>query len=118
MLGMFAVLAAVMLMLTAVMAIWSPQTPDNVMAAFACFDVAPLVIFGAVMLPIVTGDKRRRARRIRGGFCLTCGYDLGHAAHDVCPECDPALVCPDCEYDLTGNTTGRCPECGTATRPT
>ena len=29
----------------------------------------------------------RRLIRKRRGRCVRCGYDLGHAEHDVCPEC-------------------------------
>lgn len=29
---------------------------------------------------------RRRARRARG-HCSSCGYDITHADHDLCPEC-------------------------------
>ena len=29
----------------------------------------------------------RRVIRHRSGRCVACGYDLGHAEHDTCPEC-------------------------------
>ena len=29
----------------------------------------------------------RRVVRQRRGRCVACGYDLGHADHDACPEC-------------------------------
>ncbi len=29
----------------------------------------------------------RRLDRRRRGLCPACGYDLGHAQHDTCPEC-------------------------------
>jgi hypothetical protein len=45
----------------------------------------------AVPLPVLWAiQKRRHARRVRAGHCLSCGYSL------------------------RGNTTGICPECGTA----
>lgn len=31
--------------------------------------------------------KRGYHRRMAGGRCVRCGYDLRGAAHEVCPEC-------------------------------
>ncbi len=46
-------------------------------------------IFCAAILRLLTlgpSTARRMIRRKRG-HCIKCGYDLSHAAHEVCPEC-------------------------------
>ena len=49
------------------------------------------IFYGAILWPLIGGPfvLRRHIRRKRG-LCLTCGYDLRHAEHDVCPECGAA----------------------------
>ncbi len=46
-------------------------------------------LFYAVLLWLLWSAPfaTRRLIRKRRGHCLKCGYDLGHAEHDVCPEC-------------------------------
>ena len=38
--------------------------------------------------PLIGGPfALRRLIRRKRGHCITCGYDLGHADHEACPEC-------------------------------
>jgi hypothetical protein len=50
----------------------------------------PYVVFLLGVLPVVSVTRhvrrRRRARRLRTGWCAACGYDL-RATPDRCPEC-------------------------------
>jgi len=47
-----------------------------------------LLLFGVASLPVLLHirNHRRRARRIRLGQCIACGYDL-RATTQRCPEC-------------------------------
>ena len=46
------------------------------------------VLYAAILwLLWSTPFATRRLIRKRRGRCIRCGYDLGHAEHDVCPEC-------------------------------
>ncbi len=44
--------------------------------------------YAAILWPLICGPfaLRRHIRRKRG-LCVSCGYDLRHADHEVCPEC-------------------------------
>ena len=41
-------------------------------------------------LPIRGPFTLRRHIRRKRGLCVACGYDLGHADHEACPECGAA----------------------------
>lgn len=52
---------------------------------------ANTALYGVVLWLVVRGPRTvRRYDRRRRGRCLSCGYDLGHVKHDVCPECGTA----------------------------
>ncbi|MCH8152927.1 MAG: hypothetical protein IH830_11215 [Planctomycetes bacterium] len=46
------------------------------------------LFYAAILWPLISGPfaLRHHIRRKRG-LCVSCGYDLRHANHDVCPEC-------------------------------
>ncbi len=44
--------------------------------------------YAAILWLLIPGPfALRRFLRVRRGLCVACGYDLGHAQHDTCPEC-------------------------------
>lgn len=48
----------------------------------------PSVVLAAYPIALLCGiPRRRRARRLRLGLCLRCGYDLTGNTSGVCPEC-------------------------------
>ncbi len=54
------------------------------------------LLYGTVLwllcvAPLAPFRVRRYLRRKRG-HCIKCGYDLRHAAHEVCPECGAGTV--------------------------
>lgn len=52
--------------------------------AAAIFAIAPLSLSGSIVM------RRRAARRLAGGLCFACGYDL-RASLGRCPECGRAF---------------------------
>ena len=53
---------------------------------------ADMTLFGAAWMLLLAGPGLvRRVRRHRRGLCIECGYDLGHAGHDRCPECGSTI---------------------------
>lgn len=49
------------------------------------------VFYGAIFWLVIPGPKLlRRVMRRRHGRCPTCGYDMSHHDHDICPECGAA----------------------------
>ncbi len=49
---------------------------------------ANTVFYAVVLWLLIPGPfVLRRVIRHRRGRCVACGYDLGHAEHDTCPEC-------------------------------
>ncbi len=49
---------------------------------------ANTLFYAAILWLVIPGPfaLRRHIRRKRG-LCVACGYDLGHADHEACPEC-------------------------------
>ncbi len=46
------------------------------------------LLYAALLWPLWSAPfATRRLIRKRRGQCVRCGYDLGHAEHEVCPEC-------------------------------
>ncbi len=49
------------------------------------------IFYAAILWLLIPGPcALRRLVRRRRGLCPACGYDLGHAEHDTCPECGVA----------------------------
>ncbi len=50
------------------------------------------LFYGAILWLVIPGPfALRRIIRRKRGVCVTCGYDLRHADHAVCPECGAAI---------------------------
>ena len=45
------------------------------------------IIYTAILLMLFAPFTARRMIRRNRGLCIKCGYDLGYAEHEVCPEC-------------------------------
>ena len=81
-------------------AIWSPADrtlPPDMMPSDLLILVVPYWgvcllsgILPAIWLPLAA-RRFRRARRLRRGRCVACGYDL-RASGDICPECGRSVV--------------------------
>ena len=53
---------------------------------------ANTLFYAAVLWLLIPGPfVLRRVIRLRRGLCPACGYDLGHAEHEGCPECGRTL---------------------------
>ncbi len=75
-------LVSLVLIVVPVWALFSaPGYPIVLVALFA----APIVLVPAAMLLNLWGSQS--PNRDGDQRCTSCGYDLSHADHDVCPEC-------------------------------
>lgn len=77
----------------------------------------PVALLIAYPVWAVVGDRlirRLRRRRLRGGHCGACGYDLTGNVTGVCSECGTPVtdICSKCGYALGGVESTSCPWCG------
>ncbi len=50
--------------------------------------IVDTAFYALIWLGMIRGPGMlRRVHRRRHGLCTSCGYDLGHAPHRICPEC-------------------------------
>ena len=50
--------------------------------------IVDTAFYALIWVAMIRGSGMlRRANRRRRGLCTSCGYDLGHAPHRICPEC-------------------------------
>ena len=77
----------------------------------------PVALLIAYPVWAIVGDRlirRLRRRRVKGGLCAVCGYDLTGNVTGVCSECGTPVtdICSQCGYALGGITDAACPWCG------
>jgi hypothetical protein len=67
---------------------WSQTTWDIDLLGFIANSIffTLMVIIPCLLIPMLL-EKRRYIRRLEGGLCGNCGYDLRGTVSGICPEC-------------------------------
>ena len=58
---------------------------NGVMVVMAALLLSPILLLTVALL--IDRHRLRRAQRLDGGHCQSCGYDLTGNVSGVCPEC-------------------------------